>query len=382
MPEPAHPPRKIFISYRRSDHPDFVERIRDWFSWRYGRENVFIDFDSIRPASDWESAIRHEISQSDALIVIIGPKWLKLLLNAAKNPDKVDYVRLEIQLALQEGKVIAPVCIKGARQPKPTDLPEELQSVFKRNFYELNSRLHFLDNIERFMDSVEHVIIEEEAKKVIEDDAVRVQRIAGFDVREAIQKFEAAEAGGDWETALSWLLTIKQNRYEPESYPVADYIVEMAGKITRQRAEVDYDVIRSLVKRVESGRANGEQVWRALQKLWESVPSFDPDDLASRFRPITGQLNLGLEPATVLAEGSISSGKEIHFNATVNGTSSTSTPELTIDDAFFNELAQIDTAEAEQQFDTEELELAALNPDSVTEFTLEQARALGLLDNL
>lgn len=379
MPEPAHPPRKIFISYRRNDNPDFVERIRDWFSWRYGRKNVFIDFDSIRPASDWDSAIRREIAQSDALIVIIGPKWLKLLQGAAKNPDKDDYVRLEIQLALQEGKVIAPVCIKGARQPKPTDLPEELRPVFKRHFSDLNSGLHFLDNIERFMDSVEHEII---AKEAIREDLLRVERVAGFDVREAIQNFEAAEAARDWETALNWLRTIDRNGYEPGIYPVADFIAEMEENLARQRVEDDYDVIRSLAKRVESGRARGEHVWRALQTLWEKVPSFDPDDLASRFRPIIGQLNLALEPATVLAEGSISSGKEIHFNAVVHGTSSTSTPELTIDDAFFNELAQIDTAEAEQQFDTEELELAALSPDSSAELTLDQARTLGLLDNL
>lgn len=378
MPEPTHPPRKIFISYRRSDHPDFVERIRDWFSWRYGRENVFIDFDSIRPASDWDSAIRREIAQSDALIVIIGPKWLKLLQGAAKNPDKDDYVRLEIQLALQEGKVIAPVCIKGARQPKPTDLPEELRPVFKRHFSDLNSGLHFLDNIERFMDSVEYEII---AKEAIREDLLRVERVAGFDVREAIQNFEAAEAARDWETALNWLRTIEQNGYEPGIYPVADFIAEMEENIARQRVEVDYDVIRSLAKRVESGRARGEQVWRALQKLWEKVPSFDPEDFASRFRPILAASQETF-PTTGVMEGQVSSGKEILFAGVVKGTSSTSTVNLTIDDDFFNQLAQVDATQADQQFDTEEFELAAPSPDSPAELTLEQARTLGLLDNL
>jgi hypothetical protein len=370
MPEPTHPPRKIFISYRRSDHPDFVERIRDWFSWRYGRENVFIDFDSIRPASDWDSAIRREIAQSDALIVIIGPKWLKLLQGAAKNPDKDDYVRLEIQLALQEGKVIAPVCIKGARQPKSTDLPEELRPVFKRHFSDLNSGLHFLDNIERFMDSVEHEII---AKEAIREDLLRVERVAGFDVRDAIQNFENAEAVSDWETTLNWLRTIEQNGYEPGIYPVADFIAEMEENIARQRAEVDYDVIRSLVKRVESGRANGEQVWRALQKLWESVPSFDPDDLASRFRPMNSD--------QVTATGSQSIGKVISLEGNLRPTGTLQVVKLP-NDTFFDKLSEIDIAEADHLFDTAELELASPGPDSSAELTLDQARALGLLDNL
>ncbi len=154
----------------------------------------------------------------------------------------------------------------------------------------------------------------------------------------------------------------------------------MEENIARQRAEDDYDVIRSLAKRVEIGRARGEHVWRALQTLWEKVPSFDPDDLASRFRPIIGQLHLALEPATLLAEGSVSSGKEIHFNAVVNGTSSTSTPELMLNDAFFNQLAQIDADQTDSQFEAKEL--TDPTPESPAELTLDQARALGLLDNL
>jgi hypothetical protein len=38
---------KLFVNYRRADHPEFVETIRTWFLHRYGRENVFMDFDSI-----------------------------------------------------------------------------------------------------------------------------------------------------------------------------------------------------------------------------------------------------------------------------------------------------------------------------------------------
>ncbi len=65
--------RKIFISYRRDDHPDFVERIRDWFVIRYGRSNVFMDFDSIPPFTKFADYIREKVEETDVMIVIIGP---------------------------------------------------------------------------------------------------------------------------------------------------------------------------------------------------------------------------------------------------------------------------------------------------------------------
>ena len=71
--------RKIFISYRRSDNPDFVDRIRDWFIHRYGRANVFMDFDSIPPGVKFADYIRATIQQSDTVIAVIGPRWLELL---------------------------------------------------------------------------------------------------------------------------------------------------------------------------------------------------------------------------------------------------------------------------------------------------------------
>lgn len=377
MPEPTHLPRKIFISYRHGQHDDFVERIWDHLAGRFGHDNVFMDFGSIPLFSSFPDSIRQKILNCDALVAIIDSTWVEVLKERLES-GKTDWVRTEISLALHEGKVIAPICIKGAQPPEPDALPDDMRRMHDFQAAVLNSGRHFLDNIQPIMDAIERQIqYQIEARKVVTPD---IQ--ARVDVIEMIQQFEAAEDRGDMESAFDWLHRIRLSGQMPSFYPVDEYIERVQVERERQRAEKDYQLIRMLAERAERGREGRDRVWKAIQEFWTKFQGYDPDELASRFRPITGQLNLALEPATVLAEGSISSGKEIHFNAVVHGTSSTSTPELTIDDAFFNELAQIDTAEAEQQFDTEELELAALSPDSSAELTLDQARTLGLLDNL
>src|SRR5512145_1622371 len=140
--------RRIFISYRRHDHPDFVERIRDWFLLRYGRDSVFMDFDNIPPFTRFADYIRQRVRECDVLIAIVGPSWMDTLREREQHADE-DYVRLEIRLALEEGKPIAPICIKGAAPPRVHDLPADLRPMLDYNVAFLNSGRDFLDNIER-----------------------------------------------------------------------------------------------------------------------------------------------------------------------------------------------------------------------------------------
>lgn len=145
--------RKIFISYRRDDHPDFVEHIRDWFMLHYGRENVFMDFDTIPPFARFADFIQEKVRESDVVIAIIGPRWMELMRDKATHFQD-DYVRIEIGLALKEGKLVAPICIKGTLVPPAGDLPPDLRSMLDYNAAHLNSGTAFLDNIERIMNAV------------------------------------------------------------------------------------------------------------------------------------------------------------------------------------------------------------------------------------
>ena len=366
MPEPAHPPRKIFISYRHGQHDDFVERIWDHLAARFGHDNVFMDFGSIPLFSSFPDSIRQKILDCEALVAIIDSTWVEVL-KERLDSGKTDWVRTEISLALHEGKVIAPICIKGAQPPEPDALPDDMRRMHDFQAAVLNSGRHFLDNIQPIMEAIEHQIqYQIEARKVVTPDIE-----ARIDVIEMIRQFEAAEDRGDMESAYEWLHRIKSSGQMPSFYPVDEYIERVQVERERQRAEKDYQWIRKLAERAERGREGRDRVWKAIQEFWTKFQGYDPDELASRFRP--QDIVIQVEPAiaTATAHGAY---------AYVTGTPAAQTLELT--DAFFDQLAQVDATQADQQFDTAELELAAPSPDSPAELTLDQARTLGLLDNL
>jgi hypothetical protein len=145
---------RTFISYRRQDNADFAERIRDKFVDRYGREYVFIDFDSIPPASKWKECIEREISNCQLFVIIIGPEWLNILKQKAASFVE-DIVVYEIELAIQQNKVIAPICIKKAMPPSQLDLPPSIRSILNFNFAFLDSGQSFSSECENIIDAIE-----------------------------------------------------------------------------------------------------------------------------------------------------------------------------------------------------------------------------------
>lgn len=147
----------VFISYRRADHPDFVERIRDWFvANHYEDDRVFMDLSNMPYFTDFAEFIRERVLESDVVIVIIGPKWLDLLHERATR-DEPDYVRLEVAIALEQGKLVAPICIKGAKMPSAKDLQSfpDLKQITRYNAPDLDSGRQFLKNISDIIGALE-----------------------------------------------------------------------------------------------------------------------------------------------------------------------------------------------------------------------------------
>ncbi|MEP6989213.1 MAG: toll/interleukin-1 receptor domain-containing protein, partial [Chloroflexota bacterium] len=231
----ASPKRKIFISYRRADNPDFVERIRDWFAWKYGRDSVFMDFDTIPPFTPFADFIRDKVRECDLLVAIIGTDWVKSLNDRIKNADDEDYVRTEIRLALELKKPIAPICIKKAAIPNVRDLPLDLRAMLDYNSATLDSGRHFLDNIDMILNAVEHQLQRLDAWKVM----AMVQN-AQFDVMTAIQHYQDAADHDQWTAALDWLSRIRRSGYAPDWYPLDDYEREAKEALRLQAAVEKY----------------------------------------------------------------------------------------------------------------------------------------------
>jgi hypothetical protein len=363
--------RKVFINYRRTDNPDFVERIRDWFLMRYGRDSVFMDFDTIPPFTRFADFIRQKVKDSDVLIAIIGPQWVDLLRERLSQADEEDYVQLEIRLALEEGKLIAPICIKGAGVPRLADLPPELRPMLEYNMAHLNSGRSFLDNIELIMDAVERELAQLDGLALLTKDmeSASAASTSPFNIREAITSFETASDQQDWQTALDWLARIRTSGYMPRFYPIDDYEREIHEQMRRTQIEQDYDVIRMMADRARKRREKPDRIWTALLELWRTNPGYDPDGLAVEFgperTPINATLFITQDDQMLEAEGQVIGIP--HFDA-----------------ALLDQLPSVDLQAADALFEPEQLAALVQEPAQPERVSLAEVQALGMpihLDN-
>jgi hypothetical protein len=134
----------VFISYRREDSAGYAGRLFDVLSSHFGRQNTFMDLDTIQGGDDFTSVIDQKIDVSDVLIAVIGAHWLTVKgqdgTRRLDNPQ--DFVRIEIARALERGIRVIPVLVGGAAVPAPEDLPEALRPLCERQALEIRDA-HF-----------------------------------------------------------------------------------------------------------------------------------------------------------------------------------------------------------------------------------------------
>jgi hypothetical protein len=67
---------QIFISYRRDDDKYAAGRLYDRLLEHFSENQIFFDVDNINPGADFLEAIRLSVLSCDALIAVIGKRWL------------------------------------------------------------------------------------------------------------------------------------------------------------------------------------------------------------------------------------------------------------------------------------------------------------------
>ena len=144
---------RIFLSYRRDDSSGYAGRLYDRLCQHFGRDNLFMDIDTISPGSDFVEAIKDAVGSYDVLLAVIGRQWLTSTdprgQRRLDNPE--DFVRLEIMTALARNIRVIPVLVGGATMPHPTELPAVLQAL---------ARCQALVVGDHFYPDVDHLIAE------------------------------------------------------------------------------------------------------------------------------------------------------------------------------------------------------------------------------
>lgn len=124
---------RIFLSYRRDDSAGFAGRLADALEAEFGAGSVFRDVDDIRPGEDFVHAIQSHLHEVGAVLVMIGPSWLKTGADGRRRlDDPEDFVLQEIQAALGSDKPLIPLLVGGAKMPVADELPSSLAALARR----------------------------------------------------------------------------------------------------------------------------------------------------------------------------------------------------------------------------------------------------------
>lgn len=151
---------RIFVSYRRSDSADIAGRIYDRLIDRFGKEPIFKDVDSIPLGLDFKEYLDKKVGECDVLLAIIGDRWLDASNPLGKNrlEDPTDFVRIEIESALERGIPVIPLLVRGAEMPHEEMLPPGLRKLIYRNGIPIRSDPDFHRDMDRLISALEKYI--------------------------------------------------------------------------------------------------------------------------------------------------------------------------------------------------------------------------------
>ena len=146
---------RVFLSYRREDSAAHAGRLADALRERLGADGVFLDVAAIRPGTDFTAAIDDALGSTDAVLVVIGPRWLSAAGDDGRPrlADPQDYVRREVAGALGSGLPVVPVLVGGASLPAAGDLPDELTALARRQAFVLDDTTWHRD-VDGLLDSL------------------------------------------------------------------------------------------------------------------------------------------------------------------------------------------------------------------------------------
>lgn len=155
---PGASPRivQIFVSYRREDSADVTGRLYDRLVARFGRERVFKDVDSIPLGVDFRTHLQEVVGACDVVVAVIGERWLSVGGEGSRRlDDGKDFVRIELETALQRQIPVVPVLVGGARMPSVGDLPPTLAALVYRHGQAVRPDPDFHHDMDRLIQGLE-----------------------------------------------------------------------------------------------------------------------------------------------------------------------------------------------------------------------------------
>jgi hypothetical protein len=142
---------KIFISYRRADSADVTGRIYDRLAEHFDGSTIFKDVDSIPPGIDFKEHLEKAVERCKIFLVVIGDRWLEAAGSMYENRlhDPRDFVRIEVEAALNRNILIIPLLVRGASMPTEEKLPPSIRKLVYRNAIPIRADPDFHRDMDR-----------------------------------------------------------------------------------------------------------------------------------------------------------------------------------------------------------------------------------------
>lgn len=196
---------KVFLSYRRSDSGNHVDRIEKTLRARLAGVEIFRDIGSIDSGERWLDEINAAIAGCDMMLVIIGPTWLTVEKDGVRRlDDPSDVVRMEIASGLEQRTLLIPVLVDGGSFPPHDALPPNIQALVWINAHVIGKRTMKKDltALLQRMGSVLQVRVQEEASGQGRAEADRL-------IQKVEQLMERDPEAEDFEAYWRWFLEAK-----------------------------------------------------------------------------------------------------------------------------------------------------------------------------
>src|SRR5262245_3689078 len=170
---------KIFISYRREDSQAAAGRIYDRLLSRFGKDSVYIDVDTIPAGVDFRKHLGNAIDRCHALLVVIGERWLSASKEGQRRlDDPRDFVRVEIEAALERGVPVIPLLLGNTPMPREDELPAGLKELAYRNALTIDLGRDFHPHADRLIRQLEDLEKEALVAQAAERAAAKAKQAA------------------------------------------------------------------------------------------------------------------------------------------------------------------------------------------------------------
>ncbi len=167
----------IFINYRRGEDAGYTGRLFDRLQETFKPEQLFMDVDNIAPGLDFVRVLEEQVTKCDVILAVIGKGWLdaKDETGARRLNNPRDFVRIELESALNLGKRVIPILIDDAQMPREDDLPEPMRPLARRHAVRLTHE-RFRADAQGIIKAVQQALHDSEALRRAEAETAREAR--------------------------------------------------------------------------------------------------------------------------------------------------------------------------------------------------------------